>query len=168
MGTLVGSTINISPNSLSTAKGVYQFTGDVVYNPTTSKFLVAWEDYPGPDTMVRQFNVDGSAAGSAINVSAGPGSGGQGAPALAYDWQDNTYFVVFTGDNPLVSGSYGVYGYVLNGTTAAIASNMVVLSAGFNIEPSVAYLPERGGFLPAWTAVVGSSRTSNARFVPGT
>ncbi|MCP6756476.1 hypothetical protein NL533_33115, partial [Klebsiella pneumoniae] len=84
------------------------------------------------------FTADGVPATSANYVTAGPGTGGQGAPTLAFDWQRNRFLVVFTGDNPLVSGSFGVYGYLLDGSTTALASNLAVLQVGFNIEPAVA------------------------------
>jgi hypothetical protein len=164
-GTLVGGTIPVSPNSYVTTPGVYQLSGDVSYNPITSRFMVAWEEYPGPDVMVRLFGTDGAPVTGGLYATAGPGGGGQGAPALAFDWERNRFFVVFTGDNPLVNGPFGVFGYLLDGSTGAVASSLYSLQDGFNIEPAVTFLPERDGFLPAWTGVSAGPRTANARFV---
>jgi hypothetical protein len=173
-GTLVGSTIAISPNSLSSTPRVSQLTGDAAFNPLTGRFLVAWEDYSGgapSDVMGRLFNGDGSPAGSAFAIGVGPGS--QGAPALAFDWTRNRFMAVFSGSNPSapnpeVPSAWGVFAYLLDGTTGAPASALAVLQGGNNIEAAVTYLPERDGFIAAWTGVTGGPRTSNARFMAST
>jgi hypothetical protein len=168
-GSLVGGTIPVSVNSM-TPRNV-QLTGDVAFNTVTGKFLVAFENASAADVYVRLFNADGSAASSDIPVIAGKGS--QGAATVAYDWQRNVFMVVASGDNPLVADQsgpwgWGVLGALLDGFTGTPISALALLQAGNNIEAAVTYLPERGGFLTAWTAVTGGPRTSNARFMGST
>ncbi len=166
-GAVTAAGIPLSPGSLTATKTTYQATGDVAFNPATSQFLAAWEEHAGAvNVSVRLFNADGSAAGSAIPVTSG--GGGKGAPALAYDWQRNRFCVQFLGDNPLGAG-VGMFAYLLNGSTGAVSSSLVVLSASPAVlEPAIAYLPEADGFLSTWTLLIPGSRVSMARFVPST
>jgi hypothetical protein len=159
--------IPLSPGSLTATKAIYQATGDVAFNPATSQFMAAWEEHAGATNVsVRLFNADGSAAGSAIPVTSG--GGGKGAPVLAYDWQRNRFCVQFLGDNPL-GGGVGMFAYLLDGSSGAISSSLVVLSTSPAVlEPAIAYLPEADGFLTAWTLLIPGSRVSMARFIPST
>lgn len=163
-GSFVGNPIPISPNSLAVTKGVYQLVNDVAFNPITSRFLVAWEEYPGPDVLVRLINPDGTVPGNAVNITPNPGS--QGAPSVAFDWRRNRFMVAFTGDNPQ-GGGYGTFGYLLDGTSASPVSSLIVMSQSGTDESALAYLPERDGFLVAWTTL-GAPRVTSARFVPST
>jgi hypothetical protein len=164
---LEGAAFPISPNINGPKALVYQANADVAFNPVTQQFLVAWEEYPGPDTFVRVVAPTGAMVTGPVNTTAGPAGGGQGAPTLAVDWQRNRAFVMFSGDNPN-TGGFGVFGYLLNGSTGAVMSSLFVLQAGGNIEPAVAYLPERDGFLASWTVLSGGPRVTNARFIAST
>jgi hypothetical protein len=166
-GVVAVAGIPLSPGSLTATKAIYQATGDVAFNPATSQFMAAWEEHAGATNVsVRLFNADGSAAGSAIPVTSG--GGGKGAPVLAYDWQRNRFCVQFLGDNPL-GGGVGMFAYLLDGSSGAISSSLVVLSTSPAVlEPAIAYLPEANGFLTAWTLLIPGSRVSMARFIPST
>jgi hypothetical protein len=166
-GAVTAAGIPLSPGSLTATKAIYQATGDVAFNPATSQFMTAWEEHAGAvNVSVRLFNADGSAAGSAIPVTSG--GGGKGAPTLAYDWQRNRFCVQFLGDNPLGAG-VGMFAYLLDGSTGAVSSSLVVLSASPAVlEPAIAYLPEADGFLSTWTLLIPGSRVSMARFIPST
>jgi hypothetical protein len=150
-GAFVGSAFPISPNSLvSGPAGTYQGSSDVAFNPQTSQFAVAWEEFAGgsPDVYVRLFTTAGGAATGPVNAS--PGGGGQYRPAIAYDWSSNKFLVAYYGDSP-ANGALGTYGYLLNGSTAQPVSSLLTIGSGYTIEPALAYLPEAGGFLAAWT-----------------
>jgi hypothetical protein len=164
-GAFVGSAFPISPNSLvSGPAGTYQGSSDVAFNPQTSQFAVAWEEFAGgsPDVYVRLFTTAGGAATGPVNAS--PGGGGQYRPAIAYDWSSNKFLVAYYGDSP-ANGALGTYGYLLNGSTAQPVSSLLTIGSGYTIEPALAYLPEAGGFLAAWTQVLPNFRVSNARFI---
>jgi hypothetical protein len=160
-GGMVGGTIFVSP--FSQYGGVLQFTGDVIYNPRTQRFLVAYDEIGSDrESMVRQFAVDGTPIAGPVNVSNGPGS--QGATQLAYDWEQDKYLAVYIGDNPEDNAQIGVFVRVLDGNTAA-ASNQIVVSLGFIIEPAVAFMPEADGFLVTWTGFT-PGRDVLGRYVP--
>lgn len=165
-GGLVGASIPVSPYGTQAAASNYDWSSDVVYNPRTSRFMVVWTQYSGgASVFARQFNADGSPANDAVNASPKSVPGGQGAPVVAYDWNRNLYCVVYTGDHPNVAGAIGAFGYLLDGNTGALASSLLVISLGYTIEPTIAYLPEADGFLASWTLVT-TTRTSNARLIP--
>ncbi len=160
---LVGGPIFISPNSGN--GNLVQVACDVVYNPLSQRFLVAYEEFFGSnrEAMVRQFDMaSGAAVAAPINISNGPGD--QGAIALAFDWEQNKYFALYIGTNPDGSGQLGAFGRLLDGNTAAVTAQSVV-AAGFVLEPAVAFMPEADGFLALWTGFT-PSRDVIGRYVP--
>ena len=163
-GTLVGSHIFISPNSSNGS--LVQFPSDVIYNPLTHRFAAAYQSGPSNyEVMVRQFAADGTAVAAEVNVSSGPGH--QGDARMAHDWEANRYFVIYMGDNPANANQIGVFGRILNGSTAAAVSSNFVLDLGFRIEVGATYLPERNGFLGSWMNPA-PDRNVVARFVAST
>jgi len=161
-GGLLGGPIFVSPNSGN--GGAAQVTADVTFDPVVQRFLVAYDEFFGPDreALVRLVGLDGVPIGDPVNVSMGPGA--QGATALAFDWQLNRYVAVYIGENPEVSGQSGVFARLLDGTTLA-PSGQLVLALGFTIEPAVTFMPEAAGFLATWTGF-NPSRDMMGRYIP--
>ena len=163
-GTLVGDFIAVSP--LFSNSTLLQILDAVVFNPITSRFLVVWEEAPaGYEVVARHVGLDGSPAGDAWNVSTSPGS--QGMSQVAFDSQRNLYLVAYVGDGAPGLPALGTFGRILDGNSAQPTSGIIVLGAGYGIEPSVAYLPARDGFIVAWT-MFKPDRAVMARTVPST
>lgn len=171
-GVFLTGTIAVAPNALQVnPRGTEQRASDVAFNPLTSQFMVAWEDFAGGTASIgtRLFSAfDGSPATAAVNASPKTVPGSQGAPAIAFDWQRNRFLVVYSGDSPTTAGAIGVYCTLIDGSSGALLSPPILLSLGNNVEPAVAYLPEADGFLTAWTNSNVAPRTTNARFVGST
>jgi hypothetical protein len=172
-GELVGGTIAISPSSNSS--NCINRPNDVAYNPAAQRFLVSYIEYPAngacpttdSDLFVRSFGPDGAALTNPVNISAGAGWQHQGI--IGVDWQRNLYLIAFCGDRPGTTNDtqLGLFAKVLDGTSGQPVSSLITMRAGYNVEPSVAYLPERDGFLVAFTGIV-STTSALGRFVPST
>lgn len=154
-GGLVGAFFDISTD------GTVEVPNDVVYNPLTQQFLVTYQQNFN-DVFVRPFWSNGTAASPPINVTGGTGT--QGAARLALDWEQNRYLVVYSGDNP-DGGSTGIFARLLDGADGQPVSGTIVVSVGGLLEPTVSFLPERDGFMLAWTSF-DPDRNVSGRFVP--
>jgi hypothetical protein len=162
-GALVG-------NAFLASEGVYEIPNDIVYNPVTRKFVAAWgRVYSGTaetDVELRFFNADGTASGGIVNVSNGNWT--QNHARLAVDWETNRIMVAYEGVSPASPSPQqeilGLWGKIVDGTTGALLTGMMTVGSGFTIHAVPVFLPERDGFLVAWTAF-NPGRDVHARFV---
>ena len=162
-GALIGSWINVSPNSAN--PGIEQGAEDVVYNPISKQFWASYYEVAGPnrDILISRI-VNGAPVAPLLNSTPGPGAW-QGGSKLAVDWQLNRVFVVYFGESPIAPGALGIYGALLDGASGALLNNAIAVQPGYNVEPTVAYLPEAGGFLCGWTAF-NATRDVMGRLIP--
>ena len=164
-GALVG-------NAFLASEGSYEIPNDIVFNPFTRKFVAAWgRVYSGnaeTDVELRFFNVDGTPSGGIVNVSNGNWT--QNHARLAVDWETNRIMVAYEGVSPASPSPQqeilGLWAKVVDGTTGALLTNMLTVGSGFTIHAIPVFLPERDGFMVAWTSFpVGGGRDVQARFV---
>ena len=153
---LVGGRVALDP-----AAAGWTQSSDVAFNPIARRFAAMWVD--AVDAWARSVGVDGSPAGSPVNVSSydlpedSPTFPRGLTPRLGFDWQHNRYAVEFLVQNAFspIAGSHAVM-QVLDGTT------MARIGARLDLEPSIdsssnlaaAYLPVADGVLMAWTPYV--------------
>jgi hypothetical protein len=162
-GALVG-------NAFLASDGVYEVPNDIVYNPFTRKFVVAWgRNFPGDtqfDVELRFFSADGSASGGIVNVS--NGNWYQSNARLAVDWETNRIMVAYDGVSPASPSAQqeilGLWGKIVDGNTGALLTGMMTVGSGFLIQAVPVFLPERDGFMVGWTAFT-PGRDVQARFV---
>ena len=160
-------------SEFSLTRTIIQTPGDVVFDPNRRRFLAVWEDSRGSwDVVVRLFSPTGAALSGDVNVSRGAGA--QGAPAAAFDWQNDRYFIVYHGTHPnfLSPELLGIWGKLLTGDTLTIMHTeatdglIEIYGGAVAMESSVVYLPERGAFVAAWMDFVGSNRNVEGRLIP--
>lgn len=171
-GTLMGSAQNVSPAAHDGQDGV-----DVVFNPINRRLVVAWGE--GHDTgvvayrdvYVRQFDAAGTAVSDAVKVTSQAQGLITGLERLALDWQHSRLIVLYI-HNLGVSGSAQssnvMRGRLLDATTSAPLGSAISYGSwtfGGPFGVDVAYLPERGGFLPIWDEGSMGSRL-DGRFTP--
>lgn len=163
-GQLLGAPIVVSPMATDTTCN--SIPNDVVYNPITSRFFVAYEEHScgGFDVWTRQFEADGTPTGAPVTASFGVGV--QGGAAVAHDWQRNLYVVTYFGNHP-VSQQLGTCAQLFDGNTGQTLGSRLDVQFAYTIELAVAYLPEADGFLQTWTEVT-SQRDVVGRFIPST
>ena len=80
---------------------------DVAYDTNNQRYLVVWYDMTEFDVEGLLLNSDGSAYGSAFNVSEGDSGDIRGYPSAVYHPYRDEYLVVFQGG---ASGDYNIYG----------------------------------------------------------
>ena len=116
---LVGGRVALDP-----AAAGWTQSSDVAFNPIARRFAAMWVD--AVDAWARSVGVDGSPAGSPVNVSSYASSEDSPTfprgltPRLGFDWQHNRYAVEFLVQNAFspIAGSHAVM-QVLDGTTMA-------------------------------------------------
>ena len=154
-GQLIGGPIFISPFSNTSAR--IQVANDVIYNPITSEFVVAYEEAfsDGAEVYLRRISANGTPLADAVDVSVGPGGvggqGGQGGATLSMDWAQNRILCAFNGDNPFNPAQLGLFGHIVDGSTLALVGAQIAIFPGYAIEQAAVFLPERAGFLVTWT-----------------
>ena len=150
----------------------------LIYNSTAQEYMVVWEgvdDTPGLAAgEVEVFGQRLSSNGNKIGVNdfriSDMGPNGDVAyaadnPAVAWNSLDNTYLVVWSGDDdgdfgsgPLADGEFEVYGQRLDGDGSEIGTNDFRIShMGTDGEPAyrtfgaeVAYVAGRAHYLVVW------------------
>jgi hypothetical protein len=169
-GTLVGAAVPAEPFS-----SVRKAPDDIQFNPASNRFIAVWDNYSLGNAQVyaRAFNPDGSAATGVVVVA--PGNQWDGAAYAAVDWQNNRVIIGYSGASPhtgcgaFCGDNLGIWAQILDGSTLAVLSPSIIPvfpsgSVGA-YEVNVTFLPERGGFLFAWTNFA-PGRVVQTRFVP--
>jgi hypothetical protein len=159
-GALVG-------NAFLASEGVYESPNDLIFNPVTRQFVAVWERFfsEGPDVMVRFFNVNGTPATGVVNVTSANWS--QGAAKAAMDWQTNRILIAYQGlhpNSPANPEQLGLWAKIVDGSNGAVLTGLLTVQNGFTIEPVPVFLPERNGFVVAWTGF-NPGRDVMGRFV---
>ncbi len=122
---------------------------DVAYDTYNQRYMVVWYDMTEFDVEGLLLNSDGSAWGSAFNVSEGDSSNIRGYPSAVYHPYRDEYLVVFQGG---ASGNYQIYGRRVDATGAIGATEYGVSTAADDqTDPDVSVDPSNGGhFLIVW------------------
>jgi hypothetical protein len=122
---------------------------DVAYDTNNQRYLVAWYDMTEFDVEGLLLNSDGSAFGSAFNVSEGDSGDIRGYPSATYHPYRNEYLVVFQGG---ASGDYNIYGRRVDATgTIGATEYGISTAADDQTDPDVSVDPSSGGnFLIVW------------------
>ncbi len=152
------------------SQGAYEIPNDIVYNPFTRKFVAIWARiYTSPqesDVELRFFNADGTTSGGVVSV--GNGNWSQAGARASVDWETNRIMVAYEGVSPASPSPQqeilGLWGKVVDGSTGALLTGMLTVQPGFTIHAIPVFLPERDGFMVAWTAF-NPGRDVQARFV---
>ncbi|MEO6221734.1 MAG: hypothetical protein ABIP90_00690, partial [Vicinamibacterales bacterium] len=165
--TFTGSGGALQGGPFLASDGVYELPNDIVFNPVTRQFVAVWERIfsAGADVLLRFFNVNGTAAGSIVNVSNANWS--QGAAKAAVDWQTNRIMVAYQGVHPNSPPSpevLGLWAKIVDGSNGALLTGLLTVQNGFTIEPVSVFVPERDGFVVAWTGFT-PGRDVQGRFV---
>ncbi len=128
----------------------------VAYNPDRNEYLVVWSDSRTParsnDTYGRRVAADGSLPEAGFRICGPAATGGEGAPAVAYDTANKSYLVVWPdGRDP--NRGLDIYGRLVPGAgvpTAAdfrISGDAAVKHEGY---PDVAFNAAADGYLVVW------------------
>ena len=84
------------------------------------------------------------------------------------DWETNRIMVAYEGVSPASPSPQqeilGLWGKVVDGSTGALLTGMLTVQSGFALHAVPVFLPERDGFMVAWTAF-NPLRDVQARFV---
>ncbi len=165
--TFTGSGGALQGGPFLASDGVYELPNDIVFNPFTRQFVAVWERIfsQGADVLLRFINVDGTASGGIVNVSAANWS--QGAAKAAVDWETNRIMIAYQGVHPNSPANpevLGLWAKVVDGSNGVLLTGLLTVQNGFTIEPVPVFLPERDGFLVAWTGFT-PGRDVQGRFV---
>ncbi len=157
-GTLVGSRFTIAQADYPAA---YQTPGGVAFDKVNRRFVATWDDSRAWEIYIRLFDTAGAALTNEINIS-GTGTD-QRAPNIAFDPITKRYIIVYKGESPTSSTSYGSWGRVYDANLAPITSTLTI-GVGLHGEQSAFYLPAKGEWLVGWTAL-GTNADAVGRLV---
>jgi len=165
--TFTGSGGALQGGPFLASDGVYEIPNDIVYNPVTRQFVAVWERVfsEGADVLLRFFNANGTAGSGIVNVSSANWS--QGAAKAAVDWETNRIMISYQGVSPTSPPSpevLGLWSKIVDGSNGALLTGLLTVQNGFTIEPIPVFIPERDGFVVAWTGF-NPGRDVQARFV---
>lgn len=154
-GRLVGINGGLIGNELQLAtNGGASYNPALTYNSTDFEFLLVWQDNATNqyDIYGRRFDGHGILIGSSFQLTSR--SGIDTSPSVAYNPQQNRYFVAWqsraslSGDNDLYGQHFDATGKLL-GTT--VGQNVALCTAsGDQKGVSVAYNASSGEYLVAW------------------
>lgn len=122
---------------------------DVAYDTDNQRYIVVWYDMTEIDVEGIMLHSDGSAFGSAFNVSEGDSGDIRGYPSAIYHPYLDEYLVAYQGG---ASGDYEVYGRRVDASgTVGATEYAVSTAAGDQASPDVSVDPSSGGdFLIVW------------------
>ncbi|MEO6222921.1 MAG: hypothetical protein ABIP90_06705, partial [Vicinamibacterales bacterium] len=91
----------------------------------------------------------------------------QGAAKAAVDWETNRIMIAYQGvhpNSPPTPEVLGLWAKIVDGSNGALLTGLLTVQNGFTIEAVPVFLPERDGFLVAWTGFT-PGRDVQGRFV---
>jgi hypothetical protein len=171
-GALSGSRIRISTMGTDGNTNFVPLNPSVTYNATSNEFFAVWsgDDNTAPlidneiEIFGRRINASGVLQGSQIRISNMGASGNvsfaANAPDIAWNSSNNTYLVVFRGDEAvgtLVDNEFEVYGQLLTASGTLQGSRFRVSDMGpdgntsFSVNsPRVVYHQQLNEFWVSW------------------
>ena len=147
-GSMAGSEFTISAATND------QSNPDIVYNPSSNRFLVVFDDDRlvayDVDIYGKLVNADGSMSGSDFPISTP--SENQLIPVVAYNSTDDQFLVVWWDKRNQDTNSGDIYARLVNGDGTMDGSDFPIstTSNADQISPAVAYDPNSNQYLVVW------------------
>jgi hypothetical protein len=140
-------------------------TTDVVFNPTSNEWLVAWNsDVPGTtnqELFAQRLAADGSQVGTddqRLTDFTAAGGSTNDALGVAVDPKDSRYLLVVRGIDPTVTSRNETYGHLMSADGSTIGADHFRIShvaatnpAGDSVPPMIAYDSSANQFLVSWS-----------------
>jgi hypothetical protein len=131
-----------------------RYLPDIAYNRKTNQYLVVWEQYDGgrPNIRAKLFDAAGQGVSGETTLGTGPALRNRTAPAVAYAYTADRYFVVWQSH---VQGNVSddIEAQVLLASANPDGGNFVVAQGTWQEshgQPDLAYNRARNEFLVVW------------------